>query len=99
MQDFPTTWNQSLFIDGYPGQYFVAARRSGDKWYVAGINGEKAARRLTLDLSAIGSADKAEIFTDTDNKWQMAHSIAENVDLKAFEVTMKPNGGFVVVIE
>ena len=99
LQDFPTTWDQSLFVDGYPGQYFVAARRSDDKWYVAGINGEKAARRLTLDLSAIGSADKAEIFTDTDNKWQMAHSIAESVDLKAFEVTMQPNGGFVAVFE
>ena len=99
LQDFPTTWDESQFIDGFPGKYFVAARKSGGKWYVAGINGEKTVRTLTLDLSEIGAATKAELFTDTDNKWQMAHSVVENPDLKAFEVTMQSNGGFVAVLK
>ncbi|MBR5642901.1 MAG: hypothetical protein IKW77_01795 [Salinivirgaceae bacterium] len=42
---------------------------------------------------------KAEIFTDTDNKWQMAHSVVENPNTKAFEVEKQPNGGFVAVFE
>jgi len=65
---------------------------------VAGINGEKAVRKLSLDLSAIAPAAKAEIFTDTDNKWQMDHTVVESPDTKAFEVEMQPNGGFVAII-
>ena len=32
-------WDETKFIAGYPGKYAVVARRHGDKWYVAGLNG------------------------------------------------------------
>jgi len=37
LKQVPTTWDEIRYIDGYPGKYIVMARRSGDKWYVAGI--------------------------------------------------------------
>ncbi len=41
MKAVPTTWDQTLFLDGYPGKYVVLARRHGDQWYIAGINAQK----------------------------------------------------------
>lgn len=41
MRQVPTTWNETRFIDGYPGKYVVIARRHNDKWYIVGINAQK----------------------------------------------------------
>ena len=40
MKKVPTTWDEVRFIDGYPGKYVILARRSGNRWFVAGINAE-----------------------------------------------------------
>ena len=40
LQELPTTWEDVKFIDGYPGKLVILARKSGNNWYVAGINGE-----------------------------------------------------------
>ena len=41
MKEVPTTWDETRFIDGYPGKYCIMARRHADKWYVAGIFADK----------------------------------------------------------
>jgi len=41
------------FIDGFPGKYVVLARRSQDRGYVAGVNGETTPREITIDLGAL----------------------------------------------
>lgn len=39
MKQVPTTWDETRFIDGYPGRYIVLARRHGNTWYIAAANG------------------------------------------------------------
>ena len=50
MKKLPTAWDETCFIDGYPGKYFVVARRCGNAWYVGGLNGGAEALTLTLQL-------------------------------------------------
>ena len=38
MKQVPVTWDETRFIEGYPGKYIVLARRHGDTWYVAAVN-------------------------------------------------------------
>ena len=40
LKELPTTWNETVFIDGYPGKFVILARKSAGKWYVSGLNGE-----------------------------------------------------------
>ena len=40
MKQVPTNWDETRFIDGYPGKYCIMARRAGNKWYVAGITSD-----------------------------------------------------------
>ncbi len=53
MKKVPTTWDDTKFIEGYPGKYAVIARRHGDKWYVAGVNAEPETKEITIDLSTL----------------------------------------------
>lgn len=50
MKQVPTTWDETQFVDGYPGKYVVLARRQGDTWYLAAVNAGKEPLKLKLDL-------------------------------------------------
>jgi len=50
MRQVPTQWDETRFIDGYPGKYIVLARRSGDRWYVCALNGQKQVQNVKVEL-------------------------------------------------
>ena len=56
MRQVPTTWDETRFIDGYPGKYIVLARRHDDRWYIAAMNAEATLKTITLDLSVLGDS-------------------------------------------
>ena len=66
MKQVPTTWDETRYLDGYPGKYVVLARRHGSQWFVAAMNAEAAPKTLTIDLSVLGgfAAEKALLLTD-----------------------------------
>ena len=33
-------WDETRFVDGYPGQFVVLARRRGPDWYVGAITAD-----------------------------------------------------------
>ncbi|MCH5686291.1 glycoside hydrolase family 97 C-terminal domain-containing protein [Niabella sp. W65] len=53
-------------MEGYPGKYVVIARRSGNRWFISGINGDSSERTVTLDLTAL-NIKSATLFTDAAN--------------------------------
>ena len=50
MKKIPTTWDETRFIDGYPGKYCVMARRFGSKWYIGATNASNSLQSYTLSL-------------------------------------------------
>ena len=51
LRTLPNSWDDVKCIEVYPGKLYVVARKAGNKWYVAGINGENINKELTLDVS------------------------------------------------
>jgi len=99
MKRVPTTWDETHFVDGYPGRFAVLARRHHDTWYVVGVNAEQTEKQLSIDLSFLLEAgDNVEMFSDKkksqDPVWQRKKVI---LNPKKVKVTMQPNGGFVIV--
>jgi hypothetical protein len=93
LQNLPRSWDDSRLVDGYPGKYAVIARRAGDTWYIAGINGTTADKTLTLDLSFVGNK-QGVVITDGEGERDFSQrSIAAG---KKVVVTIKPHGGFVI---
>lgn len=95
MKQVPTTWDDTRFIDGYPGKYVIMARRHAGKWYVVGINAEKQPlkKRLVLDMFKAGSA--LNVYSDNakleGSKKQM--KIGKKLTL---DITIPCNGGVVI---
>jgi len=64
----PTTWDETRFIDGYPGDFVVVARRLGDEWYLGAMADENARElSLPLDFLTEGHEYTAHVFRDGDD--------------------------------
>lgn len=63
----PTTFDETIALDGQIGKYTLIARRKGSTWYLAAMT-DWVPRDLTVDLSFLGSGEhQAEIFADGVN--------------------------------
>ena len=93
LRDLPRSWDDSKFIDGFPGQHVVIARKAGNSWYVAGLNAGDADKTVTLDLSFLANR-KGTLVTDGQSEREFMQS--EIAGGKAV-ITIKPHGGFVAV--
>ncbi len=98
LKTLPDNWEDVKFLEGYPGKYVVVARRSGDRWYIAGINGEKNEKKVNLDLTAFNK-NKATIFTEGTNGELFSKTELNVLKEKNYSLTLKGNGGFVVVLD
>lgn len=99
LKEVPTTWDETCFIDGYPGKYIVMARRHGNEWYVVGLNGTDKAMELTLCLDML-QGKTADYYYETPQKnslWPVSHVKKLNTNKSGkFKVTMLPNGGCIL---
>ncbi len=95
LKGLPSTWEDTVFIDGYPGKYVVLARRHESKWYIAGLNAEKDSKELILKLPMLKKGTKLSYYTDKDDGYAILTelNVGESGEVK---VNMKPNGGFIL---
>ncbi len=94
IKTIPVAWDEMEFVEGSPGKEVVIARRAGDQWFVAGINGEQTFKELTLDLSFIDGAQNGNLIADGSSALQFEAGTV--VPSESVSVAMKPNGGFVM---
>ena len=46
----PTTWDDTKYLGGEPGDFVILGRRKGSVWYVGGINGKADTREVTFTV-------------------------------------------------
>ena len=97
MKDVPTTWDETVYIDGFPGKYAVIARRNGQNWYISGVNALTDPIKLKLQLPMV-AGKSGSLYYDNDQSEAQYTNKKINSD-GSIEVTMQPNGGFVFVNE
>ena len=93
MKDVPVSWEETVFVDGYPGKYVVLARRKGEQWYVAGINAEQKELNVKLDLGFI-KGKKVFLITDGDDSRRFRDEKFVLPKTGMLELAIKSNGGF-----
>lgn len=102
LRALPDYWEDVRFIDGYPGKLFVVARKSGESWYVAGINGENVEKTLTLDLSFLKNKTGQLIANGSNDGGDEPSFTETTVNLPSsgeLEIELKGNDGFVAVFK
>jgi alpha-glucosidase len=101
LKEVPVAWDDTRFIEGYPGKYVALARRHGETWYFAGINGEKTDREIqvkpgdwigksSFNLTLIQDGESANQFNSSTSKFEPG---------QAFSVKLLPFGGFVAILK
>src|SRR5574344_199508 len=97
LREVPTTWDETVFIDGYPGKYCVLARRHGNTWYIAGNNATGAPLKLTLNLPMLNKGDQATLYSDNLKDREPQKTTLKVSNPKAVTITMVDQGGFIIV--
>ena len=99
----PTTFDETVPLDGKVGEYAAVARKKGDTWYVGAMT-DWDARNLTLDFSFLGAGVyQATVFKDgmnadrdgTDYKKEVI-SVSSGDTLN---IQLAPGGGWAARIE
>ena len=98
MKQVPTTWDDVLFLDGYPGKFAIIARRAGDKWYVAGINAEQQPLKRTITLPMFAKNTQLTVYSDDAQLNGSVKQVRLN-KRQQLTVTIPQNGGLVVVAQ
>ena len=95
LRELPTTWEETRFIDGYPGKYVILARKATNgRWYIAGLNALKEPLTLTLDLKDFDFTSPS-LYID-DKACEPTLSSLKLSKKGLTKVTIQPNGGFII---
>jgi kynurenine formamidase len=94
LRKVPTTWDETRYIDGYPGRYIVLARRHGDSWYIAAVNAQKETLKLNLSLPML-SGQSVSFYSDVNGRPQRVDKKINNKGMIALRLL--PQTGAVIV--
>lgn len=97
-KECPTVWDESIALDGEPGEYIVQARRSGNEWFVGVMNG-MGRRTMTVNTTAFlkkGKKYAADIYTDNPSLKTRTNVATRHINIKGGEqlaFDLLPSGG------
>jgi len=102
ISQIPTTFDETVALDGKVGEYVAIARKKNDKWFVGGLT-NWSAREMTIDLSFLGNGTySAEIFKDGINAGKDAtdykREIVKVTSADKLTLNMANGGGFAIII-
>ena len=96
----PEVWDESRFLDGYPGQYVVFARQGGGHWFVGGINAGPGPRKVRLDAGSLGGGVQSGLLiTDGGDVPGFARRRVEFAPGRPLELELPAAGGFVLQLD
>lgn len=95
MKAVPTTWDETRYIDGYPGRYVVLARRHGDDWRIAAVNASTEPLDLSLNLADY-FAPGTEVTLISDNARLESSPSRVKAGKKPLRVTVPVNGAALI---
>ena len=93
----PTVFDESIALDGKPGEYIIQARRSGDDWFVGAMtNTEGRTVNIPTDFLENGEKYTVEIYNDDPVLKTRTKVSAKTMKVKAGKPIMlqlQPSGG------
>src|SRR5690554_707248 len=94
MKEIPTLWDETIFIDGYPGKFVVLARRHGEEWYVTAINAGEEVKEVTIALPMFSGQTVTHYSDNRDRTPQWSRvNIGEEGEIR---LSVLPGGGAIM---
>ena len=97
LKTLPTTWEETRYIDGYPGRYVILARKATNgQWYVAGLSAKKEPLTLTLDLPMFTAGETLQYYVDDKKSGEPTLTTLKMDKRSKAKVTLLANGGLIL---
>lgn len=99
----PTTFDETISLDGIIGEYIVMAKRKGNTWYIGALN-NWTERDLTIDISKLDwqGSRTATVFSDGINAKRDAtdyrRTETQISSKEPIKIHLAPGGGWAAVV-
>jgi alpha-glucosidase len=102
ISEVPTSWDETIALEGKLGEYAVIARKKGKNWYIGGLT-NWSEREIVLDISGFtGGSYKMKIIKDGINANRMAEDYVYQERMvnssDPIIIDLKKGGGFALVL-
>ncbi|WP_018984865.1 glycoside hydrolase family 97 protein [Salinimonas chungwhensis] len=95
LRKMPTVWDDTNYISGHPGDHAVLARKKGNSWYVAAVNGKDESKSFDITLPMLKGKKVTVYFDDANGETKMKQAtISKN---GKFALDLHPQGGALIV--
>lgn len=100
LRTVPAAWDETKLLTGYPGRDIIIARRKGDVWFIAGVNGENKEKTISLHFGFLsnGLKYKLTVITDGTHDKDLAAQYRSVDRDAAVDVKLLRRGGFVAQV-
>lgn len=92
----PTVFDESIAIDGEPGEYIIQARRSGDEWFVGAMTGTEG-RTVSIPTTFLPKGKyTVDIYNDDpklDTRTKVSSTRRTIKSGQPITLTLQPSGG------
>lgn len=100
LKSFPSAWDETKLIDGYPGEKVIIARKKKNQWFIAGLNGKDNAQSLIVDFEFLNGEEYAlELIADGKDDKSFTVKTLQIKKGQKISVDCLPRGGFVGLLQ
>ncbi|MBC7912544.1 MAG: glycoside hydrolase family 97 catalytic domain-containing protein [Pyrinomonadaceae bacterium] len=97
IKSIPAVWDETIVLPPSKiGELAIYARRKGDTWFIAGVNGVHAEKSLKIDLSFLKKGNYS-LTLMRDDKAKQPAAMLENLKVASgstITIDLNPKGGF-----
>jgi alpha-glucosidase len=100
LQNLPTVWDEAVVLSAQVEDHVLLARRSGDVWYLAGMNLEARELEASLDFLPEGSFELTA-FTDdlaSEDPNAIEQSVSQVNSGDVLQVSFDRHGGYAAIL-
>ncbi len=101
LKEVPNAWDDTRFVDGYPGRNITIARRKGESWYLGGLSSERFERNKTISFPFLQEGLKYKLTLLSDGKHDQDFNVQYMVVDRSSTVNVRllRRGGFAARID
>lgn len=95
LKQSPAAWDQTVCLAGEPGRLVILARRTGKRWFIAGLNGTDQPIPINLNLEQFFPFGECVIITGGQDPLTQ-FSVKKTDEIYRWQNQIEPLGGFVL---
>ncbi|MBN2806046.1 MAG: glycoside hydrolase family 97 catalytic domain-containing protein [Prolixibacteraceae bacterium] len=101
LKEVPTAWDDTKYLDGFPGRDVMIARQKGDVWYLGGINAENKEKTKSVNFGFLKAGEQYKLTLMADGRHDKTFETQYLVvdSNSKLDVKLLRRGGFAAVLK